>query len=211
VVGHDTPLRLLDVAPVGSGLVVMDQVVPLRRSTSVLVDVLVVKSPTAKQFVVLGHETPSSSDAVAPVGFGIVATDQLVPLQRCTNAKDEFPTPSLTAKQLVALAQETPVRSSAGGPAGRGFAATDHTAVAPAGSAAPTSTPTINAAVRASPLVALPKAPQLPHWYDRLAESKVIRRPDTVNPFAFSTRFGKRTLSRASWERNVLYRPLTFS
>src|SRR5439155_7564474 len=79
VLGHDTPLRTGDVAPLGLGLVTIDQLVPFQRSTNVLFAELVEYSPTASQLVVLGHDTPVRTGPVAPVAVGRATTEQLDP------------------------------------------------------------------------------------------------------------------------------------
>ena len=61
VVGHDTLLRMFSSAPGSFGLVTIDQLVPFQCSTNVSSKVPFTSSPTAKQLVVLGHETLSSS------------------------------------------------------------------------------------------------------------------------------------------------------
>jgi hypothetical protein len=90
VLGHDTPLRLLLVAPFGLGLVTIDQLVPFQCSTNVLVVEPVVELPTAKQLVVLRHATPLKL-AAESLGLGLATIDQLVPFQCSTNVlKDEL-------------------------------------------------------------------------------------------------------------------------
>jgi hypothetical protein len=113
VLGHDTPHRTAYVVAAGLGLETIDQLVPFHCSTNVLVAEPSKESPTAKQLVVLGHDTPLSKEAVAPVGLGLVRTDQLVPFHCSTSvvvapkwAEDEP-----TAKQLVALGHDTPFSS----------------------------------------------------------------------------------------------------
>ena len=65
------PLRVTPYAP------------PVRRSASVLVAVALEYWPTAVQALAETHDTPSSSLLEAPVGFGVVSIDHLVPFQRC--------------------------------------------------------------------------------------------------------------------------------
>ena len=65
--------------------------------------------PTAKQLVVLVHDTPDSLACVGPGGFGLATIVQLVPFHRSTKVRLVVPTPGVpTAKQLVALAHDTP-------------------------------------------------------------------------------------------------------
>jgi hypothetical protein len=60
------------------GLVTIDQLVPFQCSTNVEELLLV---PTAKQLVVLGHDTPLRTAEL----LGLVTIDQLVPFQCSTN------------------------------------------------------------------------------------------------------------------------------
>jgi hypothetical protein len=106
VLAHATPYRMTAFVPVGLGLVTIDQLVPFQCSTNVLVPEPLDEKPTAKQLVVLGHETPYKTTKFAPVGWGLATIDQLVPFQRCS--KVDAAGPLLTAKQLVVLAHDTP-------------------------------------------------------------------------------------------------------
>jgi hypothetical protein len=95
MLGHDTLFRLLPyafVAPATLGLDMMDQLVPFQRSTNVVVVAPSNEWPTAKQLVVLGHDTPFRTLSAAPLGLGLVTMDQLVPFQRSANVL--FVTPS---------------------------------------------------------------------------------------------------------------------
>jgi hypothetical protein len=83
VLAHETPFRTLMAMPVGLGLVTMDQVLPFHCSTSVFPsDEESAYLPTAKQLVVVRHDTPFSTLSVAPTGLGLGTTDQRVPFQR---------------------------------------------------------------------------------------------------------------------------------
>src|SRR5258706_5102357 len=124
---------MVQVAPAGFGLVATDQLVPFHCSTRVFGAAAVPEPPTAKQLVALGQETPLSSLISAPMGFGLVSTDQVVPFQRSTSVVwSVYP----TAMQFVALKHDSPNRTPFGGPAGLVLAATVHIGVALAGSAA---------------------------------------------------------------------------
>jgi hypothetical protein len=60
-----------------------DQLLPFQRSASVVVvPEASVEYPTAMQSVADLHETPLSTLPAAPVGFGVVWSDQLVPFKR---------------------------------------------------------------------------------------------------------------------------------
>jgi hypothetical protein len=64
-------------------------------------------TPTAKQLVVLGHETPLS-EALFPAGFGLGTIDQDDPFQRAISERSAAPLKYWpTAKQLVEVVQET--------------------------------------------------------------------------------------------------------
>ena len=71
--------------------------------------------PTAKHAVVLGHDTPESTDW--PAAFGLATTDQLAPAGCSTSvtvrpaAFSYWP----TAKHFVAVAQDTPASVALGG------------------------------------------------------------------------------------------------
>lgn len=100
------------------------QLVPFHRSASVLQLLAPMYSPTAMHIVVLAQETPCRIVDVAPTGFGLGMTDQLVPFQRSIKlfvvVLVEY---EPTAKQLVVLAQDTPFRVAtrlAGSTAGPG-------------------------------------------------------------------------------------------
>jgi hypothetical protein len=123
---HDTPPSPALVEPsVGLGLPTIDQLVPFQRSTNVCIAEVVEKKPTAKQLDVLGHDTPSRAEPVAPPGFGLATIDQLVPSQRSTNVFWPGPLAAPTAKQLVVLAHDTPFSSDSFSPVGFGLATTD--------------------------------------------------------------------------------------
>jgi hypothetical protein len=79
-VGHEMLVRLAPVAPPGFGLVIIDQLDPFQRSTSVPRP-----EPTAKQLVALRHVTPVSSVCATFAGFGLATIDHFVPFQRSTS------------------------------------------------------------------------------------------------------------------------------
>ena len=65
-----------------SGLATIDQLVPFQRSMSVLVaDDAVEELPTAKQFVVVGHDTSASALPIAPEALGLATIDHFAPFQ----------------------------------------------------------------------------------------------------------------------------------
>src|SRR5664279_155130 len=98
---HDTPPRLLPVVPVGLGVVWIDQLVPFQRAANVtLVPELLWSCPTAVQLVLDVHDTPLRLLEVAPVGLGVVWTDQLVPFHRSANAT---PVPELLVSSPTAV------------------------------------------------------------------------------------------------------------
>jgi hypothetical protein len=82
---HDTPLRTANVPLDGFGLFTNAQPEPFQRSVNVLCTEPSKEFPTAKQLVVVGHETPLSVDSVAPLAFGLVMIDQVVPFHCSTN------------------------------------------------------------------------------------------------------------------------------
>ena len=57
VVGHDKPFKAVEVDPVGLGLATTAQLVPFHCSTNDFSTVPSKEEPTAKQLVVLGHDT----------------------------------------------------------------------------------------------------------------------------------------------------------
>jgi hypothetical protein len=77
VVGHVMLVRLAPVAPPGFGLVMIDQLDPFQRSTSVPRP-----DPTAKQLVALRQVTPVSSVCSTFAGFGLATIDHFVPFHR---------------------------------------------------------------------------------------------------------------------------------
>ena len=126
VVGHDTPLKVLSAPPAGLGLATIDHVVPFQSSTSeLLAKKLLRDEPTAKQLVVLVHDTPLNAENTAPVGLGLMTRAQVVPFQRSTNdlTTVELLTKEPTAKQLVAVGHETPLKLVV--PEGLGLATID--------------------------------------------------------------------------------------
>src|SRR6476660_336405 len=92
VVGHDTPFKTAEAAPLGLGTATIDHVVPFQRSIRRRVIPLFSLLPTAKQVVVLGHDTRLSTDTVAPVGLRLGTTDQVEPFHRSTNVCVVVPT-----------------------------------------------------------------------------------------------------------------------
>jgi hypothetical protein len=107
VLAHDTLASELPNLS-GFGLATKDHCVPFHCSTSVGCDTVPVRLlPTAKQLVVLAHDTPRS--VPPPVSFGIVLTDQLVPSHCSTNVSEPA---CPVAKQVVALAHDTAVSAS---------------------------------------------------------------------------------------------------
>jgi hypothetical protein len=109
----------------GSGLATTVQFAPSQRSMIPLMPVRDAKSPTAKQLVVLAHETPLRLDSMLPARFGVAMTFQLVPFHRSTNVRDDESGPDVevspTAKQLVAPGHEIPDRLVAVAPFGAGL------------------------------------------------------------------------------------------
>jgi hypothetical protein len=79
---HDTPERRLPDAPAGCGLATIVQVVPFHRSTKVRAAPELEKTPTAKQFVALVHDTPASWLFGEPEAFGLPTRAQLTPFHR---------------------------------------------------------------------------------------------------------------------------------
>jgi len=104
---HETPV-MSNVAFVGVGLGVIDQLVPSHRSISVAAPAvpLVPRTPTAVQSVALRHETAVKVYAVPDAGLGLAIAVQRAPSQRSMRAEPWGSAP--TAKQLVAEAQEIP-------------------------------------------------------------------------------------------------------
>jgi len=115
-------------------MVITDQLFPFQWSIRLLTKL----SPTTKQLVVLGHDTPNNG---ASIGLGIVVIFQLDPFQCSTRLGPESVSP--TAKQLVELGHDTPTSSGEVEPRGLGLGTTDHAGVAPAGDATATKTPAI--------------------------------------------------------------------
>jgi hypothetical protein len=84
VLVHATLVSVANVRLPGFGLTASDHAEPFQRSMSVFGLAPVVTSPTAKQLVVLGHETLAKLLTPAPEGFGLETTDHCVPFQRST-------------------------------------------------------------------------------------------------------------------------------
>jgi hypothetical protein len=91
-----------------------DQLVPFQTSAiSTLAPPLRTAPPIAVQAVGEVHDTPSSPLAVAPVGFGVDWTDQLVPSQRSAKVRwlpKSMPAMEPTAVQAEADVHDTPRR-----------------------------------------------------------------------------------------------------
>jgi hypothetical protein len=98
------------------GLGAIDQLLPFHCSIRSV--------PTAKQLVVLAHDTPLSALLLGAERFGLATIDQLAP-SHCSISDfiDEAPGISYqpTAKQLVALAHETLVSALGREPTGSGL------------------------------------------------------------------------------------------
>jgi len=83
---HDTASSSLSVAPVGFGVPSMAQPLPFQTSAKVTaVPALLTMNPTAVQAVEDVHDTPFRALRLAPVGLGVVSTDQLVPFHASAN------------------------------------------------------------------------------------------------------------------------------
>ena len=76
---HATPFSWLRVVPLGTGTVRVDQLVPFQRSASACGLPLASASPTAMHAARVEQEMPASSVLVAPAGFGVLCTVQLLP------------------------------------------------------------------------------------------------------------------------------------
>jgi len=109
VEGHDTPDNALAWAPLGFGVLWITQ--PPRPPLSASVTwtpALVSEYPTPVHCDVDGHDTPNSALACAPFGFGVLCTDQLLPLQRSARVTvvpalfTELPTPVHTVLEAQA-------------------------------------------------------------------------------------------------------------
>ncbi len=82
VEGQDTPLRVAVAAPVGLGVVCIDQLDPFQLSASVPSPMEpMMELPTASHKVFEGHDAPLRLLRVAPAGLGEVWSDQLIPFQ----------------------------------------------------------------------------------------------------------------------------------
>lgn len=120
---HDTPSRLLPVAPVGFGTGCSCQLVPSQRSASANDPPLVDWNPTAVQALALGHDTARKA---VPVGFGVVCTLQFRPFQRSTSgtntsALDRY---SPIAVQARPDEHDTPMNEASVAPVGLGVVCT---------------------------------------------------------------------------------------
>src|SRR6476646_9984222 len=132
VLAQDTPFNVATkFAGSMTGLGWVDQAVPFQRSRSGLVTAPPKASPTAKQLVVDGHDTPSNSLREAPVGSAVI--DHTVPSQRSAsvavvesvNAAGWY---EPTARQVVAFEHETLRRFGCPEFAGLGVATIDQLA-----------------------------------------------------------------------------------
>ena len=95
--GHETPLRIVAVEPLGFGLATIVQLVPSQCSAKVCGASFVPPLPTALQLVSLAHDTPFRLGTVEPSGLGLVSIDHPVPLQCSTKVcrpelVEKFPT-----------------------------------------------------------------------------------------------------------------------
>jgi hypothetical protein len=129
VLAQDTPFNVATMfAGSMTGLGWVDHAVPFQRSKSGLIAAPPKTSPTAKQLVVDGHDTPSNSLREAPVGGAVI--DHAVPFQRSAsvavvesvNAAGWY---EPTARQVVAFEQETLPRFGRAEFAGLGVATID--------------------------------------------------------------------------------------
>ena len=75
----------------GSGLATIFQLTPFQCSMIVPTSTRDTESPTAKQLVVLAHDTLFNSVSMSPAGFGLAMTFQLEPFHRSMNACDDSP------------------------------------------------------------------------------------------------------------------------
>ena len=82
---HDTPDRVLYVAPAGLGVPCTLQLVPFQCSANVTQTAPLKYWPTAVQAVLDGHDTLERLLPVARAGLGMLCTVQLVPSQRSAN------------------------------------------------------------------------------------------------------------------------------
>ena len=80
-IGHATPLRT-DRAPRTLGLAMTRHLLPSQRSTSVFGRELVAWLPTAKQLVVLEHDTPFSELMNRSFGLGVDTICHRTPFHR---------------------------------------------------------------------------------------------------------------------------------
>ena len=80
---HDTPTSRLLVAPAGSWVRWIDQLVPFHRSANVRwVPARLIEDPTAVHDLDDAQDTPRRLLSVTPAGFGVGWIDQLLPFQR---------------------------------------------------------------------------------------------------------------------------------
>jgi hypothetical protein len=119
VEAHDTPLRLLEVTPVGVGVVWMDQLVPFQRSANgwPVPEGVFHVLPTAVHVVVEVHDTLVRLLEVTPMGLGVAWIDQVVPSQRSARV---LPSASPTAVHAVVEVHDTPFSRLLVAPVGLG-------------------------------------------------------------------------------------------
>ena len=98
------------VAPLGLGVVWMDQLVPFHLSASVVV-LVPLTYPTAMHPVAV-HETPANWGDPPPPGLGVVCTVQVEPFHASASVVCTPPEVARnpTASQLVVDVHDTPVR-----------------------------------------------------------------------------------------------------
>jgi len=132
VLGQATSFRN-EAGWVASGLGTIDHRDPSQCSTRVCAAVtsLFSASPTEKQLVVVGHDTPTRNAPGRPVGFGLGMIDQPVPFQCSASVvagdgpeSSEFAAEP-TATQLVGLGHDTPSSAMSGSAFGFGLRMTD--------------------------------------------------------------------------------------
>jgi hypothetical protein len=129
--GHDTPSSVPPFAPAGSGTAASDQLVPFHTCTRDSAGETPEERPTAKQAVVLGHDTRNRL-FWSPLPPGLEAIDQLVPFHCCTKVAEGGKTVpdgipyEPTAKHVVVVGHDTPLRPLPDAPAGLGLASIDH-------------------------------------------------------------------------------------
>ncbi len=99
-------MRLPGIAPAWLGVVLIDQLDPFHASAKVTRAEALMVDPTAVHAVAEGQDTALSTPSLAPVGLGVVWTDQLVPFQ--TSARVPL-SATPTAVQALADGHDTPL------------------------------------------------------------------------------------------------------